>query len=360
MNLLRKRISGLSDKNKMTSFVLNDSVRNDLVFVVVDIILGFVAFVMSVVNVITEEYILMIATLTVTAICVLNLILLKSKVSKWFVHFLLYTSLMVILFFFIISGHPDGFSALWLSLVPTLAMMLMGYKKGTLYSFAALTGLIFLFWIPVGKSMLKFEYGDTFMLRYPFFYVAVFLLSLSTEIIRKQTHEALVESNNKYEHLYKHDALTGLYNRYGINEKIKLMDSVKQEYTIMIMDIDNFKKVNDTYGHDAGDEVLKNVADVMRDTICEDSYYARWGGEEFIVFMPCRHDPLELAENIRKNIEKSYVMYENKKICVTISIGVCIKNKYGDNTTTDILNIADACLYESKTSGKNRYTVKKV
>jgi len=346
-------------KIRVRNAIVGGTLRDEILFIAVDVILMLLGAFMSVVNVITGEIVVLYATLTVTIIGLINILLLRQKVPKIVPHLLLYLSVQVILFFFVISGQPDGFSSLWLSIIPMLAMMMMGMKIGSIYSGVALLILIFLFWTPVGRSLLQYDYNSTFLLRYPFFYVAIYALSLATEYIRKVTHDKLMEANERYRHLYRHDALTGLYNRYGINEHMRLHDSAGMKAAVIIMDIDNFKRVNDTYGHDAGDAVLKNVADILQSSVCDDCTYARWGGEEFLVYMACEHDAVETAERIRANVEQSSVTYDDVTISVTISLGVCIEDE-NSMAVEKIINEADKCLYESKTTGKNRVTMKRI
>jgi len=341
--------------NKINDAVESEDLRGDITFICVDVILALVALIMTVVNIFTGEYIVLASTLIVFLICVGILFLVRAKAPRTPVRLMLYVALLFVLFFYVVSGHPDGFSALWLSLVPMLAMMLMGEVKGSIYSLIAFLILVFFFWTPIGRNLLQYDYNSTFLLRYPFFFVASYMLALATEHVRKHTHKKLVEAKDRYSHLYRHDALTGLYNRYGINEKIR--DEIKSGHVnVMIMDIDNFKSVNDTYGHDAGDMVLKNVANIIEQSVCEHCGYARWGGEEFLVVMTCEHSPEEAAEKIRKNVEQSIVDYNGQQIKVTISIG---GTKAPDITKTNmntLVTLADKNLYISKTTGKNKVT----
>jgi len=346
--------------DKFRAVVSDDSRRNELMLIVIDVVLAVVSAVMTVVNIFTKEYVVMYATIACFVICAADLFILKLKAPRWLVFNLLTGSLLCVLFFFIISGHPDGFSALWLSLIPMLAMMLMGIVKGSIYSGVAFVGLIFLFWTPVGRDLLLFPYGNTFLLRYPLFYLAVYALSLTTEYIRKTTQERLQEANERYSHLYKHDALTGLYNRYGMNELIRKTDSSDSavKCAVIILDIDDFKKVNDTYGHDAGDEVLKNVANVIAQTVPVDCRFARWGGEEFLIFTDDDKGNFhDLAEAIRSNVAASFVNYDNTQIKVTISLGLCTGEVNSSAKSSRLIISADKALYGSKTSGKNKVTV---
>jgi diguanylate cyclase (GGDEF)-like protein/PAS domain S-box-containing protein len=151
------------------------------------------------------------------------------------------------------------------------------------------------------------------------------------------------------------DALTGIYNRYSLNEKID--DEIRRikryggSFALMMFDIDFFKKVNDTYGHDTGDYVLQQFSKIVTESIRDTDIFGRWGGEEFILLAP--NEDLEgasrLAEKIRYNIE-NYLFEKVKKISVSIGFSIC--NGYSEKEK--LLKKVDEALYEAKESGRNR------
>jgi diguanylate cyclase (GGDEF)-like protein len=157
------------------------------------------------------------------------------------------------------------------------------------------------------------------------------------------------------------DALTGLYNRRHFVE-IALMEFDKAKrmelpcYGI-IFDLDFFKKVNDTYGHLAGDEVLRCVSATVRDTVRSYDLLARYGGEEFVIFLSSMTDTddrvaLNLAERVRQNVENMTIFYEGTKIKITLSLGVARGSEA--NTLEDLLKNADTAMYSAKQGGRNR------
>ena len=154
------------------------------------------------------------------------------------------------------------------------------------------------------------------------------------------------------------DDLTGLYNRRKINElihdEIERSERYKKGFSIIIMDIDFFKRVNDRFGHLAGDQLLKMFSDIMRDTIRHTDTAGRWGGEEFVVLCPeTKMDgAMALADKIRQRIE-SYIFNSFGK--QTASFGVAC---YVDDDSVDsIISRADIALYDAKNSGRNRVAV---
>jgi diguanylate cyclase (GGDEF)-like protein len=181
-------------------------------------------------------------------------------------------------------------------------------------------------------------------------------LQSANEIIKKKNRE-LTDAYTKLDLLARTDPLTRLSNRRDILDKIKYealkFERSGEEFVIVISDIDNFKTFNDSYGHDCGDFVLVNLANLMRSVLRKQDCIGRWGGEEFLFLMP--KTTLEggamVADKIRKKIEHETFYYRDVKLNITMTFGV---NVY--NTITDIdycINKADEALYSGKSKGKN-------
>lgn len=178
---------------------------------------------------------------------------------------------------------------------------------------------------------------------------------------------------NVYAEILKHatlDALTGFYNRRQMEERIKQeISSAKRKHTSLcaiMVDIDYFKRVNDTYGHAAGDFILKTVAKIMRSQLREYDIAARYGGEEFAILLPFteKDEAVMVAERLRKAVENKFIDIEKvnsqndtKTIQITISLGVYqFKNS---DKNQDLLINADKALYEAKETGRNQVIVYK-
>ena len=156
-----------------------------------------------------------------------------------------------------------------------------------------------------------------------------------------------------------HDLLTGLFTRNVLH--IRLTEEHAQcqrhsnDFALLMLDIDHFKKVNDTYGHGIGDEVLRHIAAILQEQTRGGDCPARYGGEEFVVLLPATHrrNALYVAEKIRSSIEKySFRLPEGGKIQVTASIGVAL---FPEDTGDDawLLELADQAMYEAKKKGRN-------
>jgi diguanylate cyclase (GGDEF)-like protein len=155
------------------------------------------------------------------------------------------------------------------------------------------------------------------------------------------------------------DSLTGLYNRRHFMELSTAHLERAKRYNsscfMMIMDLDHFKNVNDAHGHLIGDEVLKNIAKLLKKALRSYDLLARYGGEEFVVFIADSNKDavLSLSERIRTSIEKNpYVDEAGNKICCTVSIGVARNSP--DYDVTALLDVADSKLYTAKELGRNR------
>lgn len=201
---------------------------------------------------------------------------------------------------------------------------------------------------------------------------AKFWLDLSTRIIDLDGELALyttfkdtTENKNKEEELFNQastDPLTGLFNRRQFELLAKAQVSLGQRhrtpYCVIMLDIDHFKMVNDTYGHDAGDEVLKHLALVLKSSLRDSDILARYGGEEFVIFLPhtTPENAYPVAQRIRLSVERAQIVTQTETLQVTVSVGIS-STPFGELYAQ--VKEADTALYESKTQGRNRVTIYK-
>lgn len=182
-------------------------------------------------------------------------------------------------------------------------------------------------------------------------------VELFTDISNRSSNELRLK---ELEQMARLDRLTQLANRNHIETELQMRFEEKKRYHvpfgILFMDIDNFKKFNDTYGHAVGDEVLKYVAKTLVKNSRPFDLYGRWGGEEFlgIIRNITGLDLENLGNRLRLLVEASYLAHDSEKLHVTISIGATLV-KEGDTIAT-LINRADSLLYQSKNSGRNRLT----
>lgn len=183
-------------------------------------------------------------------------------------------------------------------------------------------------------------------------------IELFTDISNQAANELRVKELEKLALL---DNLTQLANRNYIVREIQSRLEEKKRFHvpfgILFIDIDHFKKINDIYGHDVGDNVLKFVANTFVANNRPFDLYGRWGGEEFIgIIRNISSEELEsLGNRIRMLIENSYIIHENEKVHVTISIGATLGRE--NDTISKLTKRADVLLYKSKSAGRNCLTI---
>ena len=174
------------------------------------------------------------------------------------------------------------------------------------------------------------------------------------------TIEAM-ENINKIANFANRDFLTGVYNRRffysDVEEYIQAAEETNEPYAFAMIDVDYFKKINDTYGHDGGDRILKSIAKILNDNTKGSDIVARFGGEEFCVVLKkiSQEEAVKFFVNLRAKVAENEVVIKKQKIRVTISIGVSFGN--GHCEIDDMLEACDSALYTAKENGRNRVEI---
>jgi diguanylate cyclase (GGDEF)-like protein len=172
---------------------------------------------------------------------------------------------------------------------------------------------------------------------------------------------SLIKDRERQTELAVRDGLTNLYNRRAFNDL--LVQAVAREdrqngrLSLILLDLDHFKKLNDTYGHPAGDEALRATARVLTQHLRKGDQAARYGGEEFVVILPGTDEEgaLRLAERVRSALEKHRLVFEGARIAISASFGAALWPGDGKEPEA-LLSAADRALYASKQAGRNRVT----
>ena len=195
------------------------------------------------------------------------------------------------------------------------------------------------------------------------FYFNLIISLIITFIIAAIVFYLIRKNNSKLEYLAEHDTLTGILNRRCLEEKLNNLILLHKrnnlELCITFIDIDDFKKINDSYGHYTGDLVLKEFANILENYFRKTDLIARWGGEEFIIVLV--DTPLENAkdkiEKLRHLIEHNQEFKNITSSTVTASIGLTKFNK--EDTLETFISRSDEAMYKSKKNGKNKMTILK-
>lgn len=167
--------------------------------------------------------------------------------------------------------------------------------------------------------------------------------------------DELTTSNRNLRTQINIDTLTRVFNRRGLLENVKIGTANDKDYSIIIIDIDHFKKINDTYGHNIGDSVLQELALLIKSQVRSEDVFGRWGGEEFVLLAETT-DP-ELAQKIAEKIRASVESHQFKNVTsVTCSFGVCCPEQH-QTPFDSLFEFADKALYRAKNMGRNQVAV---
>lgn len=216
---------------------------------------------------------------------------------------------------------------------------------------------IFYNWISV-----RYDQGFDYVLFGEIVGVSIIFVSLLfyRNLIISRYNKRLIEANKKLDVLYKTDKLTGLFNRHIIDEEIEKevlrASRYNLTFSLVLMDVDHFKQINDTYGHHVGDSVLMEVAFILKNNLRKTDVVGRWGGEEFIVVCPETglFNATHLAEKLRSKIE--HHQFSDVEKTITASFGVSAYRV--DDTVESLIKRVDGALYCSKRNNRNCVTVR--
>lgn len=193
----------------------------------------------------------------------------------------------------------------------------------------------------------------------------IYFTAIENSRQEKERLEKLVkERTHDIELLSKTDALTGLWNRRYLEEMLEMEFKRARRYehdlSILVVDLDHFKKVNDTYGHMAGDEVLRKTSDYIRECVRETDFVGRYGGEEIVVILPETSPDIAqtIANQIREVIATNSISFEESTLNITASIGISSLTA-GHGSYQEVFGEADQALYLSKQQGRNRVSIYK-
>jgi diguanylate cyclase (GGDEF)-like protein len=186
----------------------------------------------------------------------------------------------------------------------------------------------------------------------------------------RATHTELKERNQQLEAMLHHveglaiiDSLTGLFNRRRFSDVLRREFAVTKRYqnelSCLMVDVDHFKRINDRFGHETGDKVLKEVALALSQNLREVDLPARYGGEEFAILLPhtTKLNAVIVAERIARRIRQLTFDFLGEKLEVTVSVGIASTSDVKTNDAEELVRRSDVALYEAKRNGRNRVTV---
>ncbi len=247
----------------------------------------------------------------------------------------------------------DEFRMIWFYLLIFVTYMISGKTSGILFTLASLVIILTVnFFVDLQLSQVAINSGILGLI------IGSFLSYIYTNKITNYEN-SLKQQNSSLSVLASTDYLTGVMNRRMFNEISERYFQTAQKnelhLTLLLLDLDHFKKVNDTYGHQAGDQLLKRFVETLERILNKSDIFARIGGEEFAILLSQinSNDAYVLAERIRKEIENDFITFEGQDIFVTTSIGIS-ENRETDTAFENIFSRADMALYQAKSEGRNK------
>jgi len=253
------------------------------------------------------------------------------------------------------SGGIEGTGVLWAYPLVLIILLLQGFKRGIVVLGLLILIALYIFY---GNLDQAYQYNSAFKIRFISSFVALSLMALIYEHQRWKAHEASTLIHEKLRKSSLQDPLTNLLNRRASNDVMEKEHSGylrnKKAFSIIMIDLDLFKKINDTYGHIIGDQVLVAVAKELSENTRKGDHVVRWGGEEFIIIL---HDTnkekaIETAESLRSRIFSLNLAHIGIEEGFTASFGV--QSIQDSKDVDDLIIQADKKLYQAKQQGRNR------
>lgn len=266
-------------------------------------------------------------------------------------------ALSSLMLYLIYSGGVENTGPLWIYIIPPVALFLGGLSFGLFNIFLFIIIAAVLMFYNSG-ALLATEYSTSFKLRLIYSFLTVTFLSYCYEYSRKLSLNNIKELSEKFERMAKHDSLTGLSNRRDMMEKIQTeyarVSRSHNTTSLLLCDIDHFKQVNDSYGHEAGDIILTQLSKHFKKMIRQQDVVSRWGGEEFLFLLPDANlkSAEAAAENIRQKVAEIQFEIGDTSTQITLSIGVATLSEHC--SITDSIGKADKYLYKAKQNGRNQ------
>lgn len=255
----------------------------------------------------------------------------------------------------IYSGGKEDTGLYWVMFFPLVAYSILGVKSGSIYTLLLFAIANFLLYEP---GNILAEYSSAEMSRFLMAFICVSTFSFINEYFRSREYSETKSITLRYQRDANTDPLTGLANRRFLTSNyVKNIVKEREDFCVVLADIDRFKAVNDTFGHDIGDEALVHTTNIFQSKIRGSDLLVRYGGEEFLFCLPDTSikQAQRIAEKLRAALEKTPLEASNgQSLDLTCSFGVA---SLADKTFEDAISVADNNLYKSKAEGRNRVTV---
>ncbi|RUO62998.1 GGDEF domain-containing protein [Pseudidiomarina insulisalsae] len=259
-----------------------------------------------------------------------------------------------VLIIYVVAAQGQHYALYWLAIYPPITFFLLGRKWGYLTSILVI-GSCLIYVSQVSPQWQPAPFTARSLANIVIATAALLIILRHIEKTRSEAFQYLEEHGERLEYIASTDPLTGLVNRSkldkALSQGLRKARQERQDFSVILLDIDHFKRINDTYGHQTGDSILVELAQLLRSNTRGSDTLGRWGGEEFLLVAEAcsRQQSKVLAEKIRHAIE-AYSFHDN--IHITASFGIA-SFQPGDDETTLVRRV-DKALYAAKGQGRNR------
>lgn len=260
-------------------------------------------------------------------------------------------------FLWLITGDVEWSGMFWCLVMLPLYFHLLGHRRGGWMVLGLLLPSLWLLFLPTPDYLVP-PYSANTSARFVVAYVVLAWISYLIEYVRYQTRLRLQQARDHMDLQSRTDELTGLANRHGFREYLgaqdKRSDGARGCFAVIVGDLDNFKRINDQYGHDVGDIVLQQVGITLKSMVRDEDLVTRWGGEEFLLLLAdTGQDGAQvLAEKILRQIADTEIHIDDLRLSITLSLGVA--SQQSASNLSEALRHADRAMYQAKQQGKNR------
>ena len=357
---LATRVRALTDLDPVS---LADDLRRRLfVLVFVVVIIPIVAS-FAIMDVVQGDVLDAVVEGAFGLVLILLTILLLHLPKPQLVYCIVIAALTALLIYLVFDPVEGVARLYWCFLYIPLVSFTLGRWSGTILGAALLTVIILLQTEVLGAGPVV---GDALFLRFAVTYVVLGILLHVAEYARQRTHQTLALEHRELHAAHEEirrlsitDQLTKVYNRQYFSERLPAEIERATRYnhplSIIVTDIDHFKSVNDNFGHQAGDALLRLIADSLSSSLRSDiDWIARYGGEEFLIVLPetGSNEAMKVAERLRAAVESARVDWDGTQLACTASFGVAALT--ADRATVErLFQAADRCLYRAKHRGRN-------
>jgi len=268
---------------------------------------------------------------------------------------------LVASFFYLLANSTDSSALLWcLTIIPVLVGN-FGYRYSVLILGTVLALSLWLFYGGASNFWLMPTYSDLTVVRFLSSFVVLSLFAVAMDNAHSRSLNRYKDLARRVDQITHQDQLTLLPNRHDmerrLEKKYQQYRLINQPFSILLADVDNFKFINDRYGHDTGDNVLHAIGEILSDPLRGEDVVARWGGNEFMVLLPIANSEaaVNIAERLRSGAGKLVMEAQGDRLRISLSIGVASIDKCTD--IDDLISTAENGLYQAKHMGRDMVVV---